>query len=571
MNILTKAELLLHIARWRATWDKRDIDYRPRHLANPKFISAREAAKKIGDGATVFSSGMAANSRCSIFFWAIKDVYKETGHPKNLTWITIGAQGSRGRVPGTLEELSAPGLIDRIICGHLETVKSLLKAGDEGRIEVHTMPQGVQAFLLETQMNGEKYLEIETALGTRVDPRVGPGTYVGGKAMRENFVEPAGDKLRFHLPPIDYSLFVAPYCDLEGNLYVKHVATYTDAYESSLAARKNGGLVIASVGGIIPKDEKKIFLRADQVDHIIYNPRSEQTGSVQQRKYWPMFTVEHRDEIDVQESVERLRFANHVLKITPVRTPIELATGRLGAKLFTRIVKKGAFVNMGVGLPEEVSRMLFEGGLFKDITLFTETGVVGGLPTPGIFFGAAIAPKQIVSSAQVFHMAFEKLDLTMLGILEVDSNGNVNVSKRGPRVLDYVGPGGLPDLAAAARNILFIGSWMAHAKIEVIDGQVKITKPGICKFMDTITEITFHGRNALAKGKKVYYVTNVGAFQLTEEGMMLIQVMPGIDIQRDILDVCKMKVVLPPDGRVPVVERDIVTGEGFKLSWPGEK
>jgi propionate CoA-transferase len=157
----------------------------------------------------------------------------------------------------------------------------------------------------------------------------------------------------------------------------------------------------------------------------------------------------------------------------------------------------------------------------------------------------------------------------MLGLLEADSDGNINVSKRGPRCMDYVGAGGLPDLAASARSLLFCGSWMAHAKIDLVDGQVRIVKPGAIKFKDKVSEITFSGQQALAKGKKVYYITNVGVFQLTKRGMTLIQVMPGIDIQRDILAVSPMKIVLPEGDRVPVVTRDIVTGEGFRLRWPG--
>ncbi len=511
---------------------------------------------------------MAANARCSIFFWALQDLYEKTGKPGNLTWIIVGAQGGRGRVPGTLEELNKPGLITRFIAGHLETVKTLLANGDKGITEIHTLPQGVQAFLLEAQAAGKKSILTETGLGTFLDPSIGDGSYVGGAPMTENFVKTHGDQLKYHMPDIDYALFVAPYADKEGNIYMRHAATKTESYESSLAARKNGGIVIASVGDIIPKSESEIYLRADQVDYIVVNPRSEQTASVAQRQYWPMFTVEHKDEIDVHESVEKLKFANNVLKITPVRNPVEMAVARLAAARFTESVTKGALVNVGVGLGEEVSRMLYEGGLHEDITLFTETGVVGGLPTPGVFFGAAVRPEKMITSAQVFHMAYEKLDATLLGILEVDSQGSVNVSNRGPRILDYVGPGGLPDLVAAARNIFFVGSWMNRAKMELSGGKIKIVSPGQHKFKDSIREITFSGPQALAKGKNVFYATSVGLFKLTERGMMLMEVMPGIDIQNDIIGSCPMEIVLPKGGEVPVVPGDIVTGEGFKLALP---
>jgi propionate CoA-transferase len=256
-----------------------------------------------------------------------------------------------------------------------------------------------------------------------------------------------------------------------------------------------------------------------------------------------------------------------VLKITPVRTPVELAVARLAASRFTRVVRKGALVNIGVGLGEEVCRLVYEGGLHEEVTFFTETGVLGGLPAPGIFFGTAINPRELMTSAQIFHRAYETLDATVLGFLEVDSEGSVNVSRRGPRMMDAVGTGGLPDLAAAAGNILFVGSWMANARMEIEDGRIRIARPGSMKFVEKVSEITFSGPQALAAGKDVYYATSVGLFQLTPQGMMLREVMPGIDIRRDILDACPMKIVLPESGDVPRVPAEIVTGQGFRLSF----
>jgi propionate CoA-transferase len=246
---------------------------------------------------------------------------------------------------------------------------------------------------------------------------------------------------------------------------------------------------------------------------------------------------------------------------------VDDALARLAADLFTRRVQKCSNIIVGVGLPEEVSRLIYEGGLFKDVTFMSETGVVGGLPAPGVFFGAAVNPKEIISSAQVFHLCYEHLDAAILGILEADSQGNLNVSRRGDGPLNYVGPGGFPDFCAAADTIIFVGSWMAHARMRIVDGRLVIAKPGQHKFIEQVSEITMSGAQALAKKKNVFYVTNVGIFQLTAKGMMLIEVMPGIDIRKDILEACPMRVVLPDNGEVPVTEDAIVTGRGFKLRW----
>jgi propionate CoA-transferase len=559
---------LFHIVRWRLTWHKRDTSYRPAELENPKFVSALDAVRLIQDNSVVMSSGMAANSRCSIFFWAVKERFQATRHPRNLTWIAVGAQGSRGRTPGSLEELAIPGLITRYIGGHLETIKALLKLAEEGRLELQALPQGEITFLLEAQARGEDSILSEIGLGTFLDPRVGSGTQVV-PGRGESLVTIAGDRLRYRLPRISVAMFVAPYADLEGNIYMEKAATYTESRESSLAARANGGKVLAAVAEVKAKDPAKIFLPADQVDAIVVNPRVEQTASIAQRRYWPMFTKGAK--VDAREAITQLKWVNTVLKITPVRDPAEDAMARLAAAIFTRLAGPGALVNIGVGLPEEVCRLIFEGGLFPDVTFATETGVYGGLPTPGVFFGAAINPTRMMSSAEIFHLWENKLEVTVLGLLQADSKGNVNVSKRGEGPLNYVGPGGLPNLVNSAKAIIFIGSWMAHAEFAIEDGRLRIKKPGLPKFGKAVDQITFSGDRALAQGKQVYYVTHVGVFRLTPRGMELYEVMPGVDIPRDILEACPMQVVLPEGRPVPVVDRAIVTGEGFRLQWKREE
>jgi propionate CoA-transferase len=564
LSLATKLKLIYTIVHWRLTWEKRNTSYLQPGIDNPKFVTALDAVRLIEDGSCTVSSGMAGNTRCSIFYWAIKELFLETGHPRDLTWISVGAQGGRGKAPGTLEEMSIDGLVTRFIAGHHETVKAMLKLADEGKVELHTLPQGQMTFLFEAQARGEDHVLSDTAIGTFLDPRVDRGsTVVPG--VGESLISVEGDKLRFSLPTINNAVFTAPWADSEGNLYIKGASMITESYESSMAARKNGGKVIVAVADIVPKDESKIWMRAEDIDAIVVNPRNEQTGAVAQRKYWEMFTEGGQG--DVEDAVNQLKWVNNTMKITPYRDEAANALARLAASQFTRVARKGAYVNIGVGLPEEVCRVIYNGGLTKDVTFLTETGVMGGMPAPGIFFGAGVYPEKIISSAQIFHFCYENLDVTILGLLEADSDGNINVSNRGDKPSDYIGPGGLPDLTRAAKTIIFVGTWMAHSEMAIKDGKLQITKPGTPKFIEKVREITFSGQTALSLGKIVYYVTNVGIFHLTERGMLLTEVMPGIDIQKDILDVSPMKIILPEDGNIPIVDRSIVTGEGYQLSW----
>ncbi len=564
MNFVDKINILKHIIKWRLTWNRRNTKYKFTVDGNPKFMSAREAVSLIEDEAAVSTSGLGGNQRASILYWAIREMFLETGHPRNLTIMSIGGQGGRGIAPGTVEEMGLPGLCTRFIAGHMETFKAQLKLGDEGQCELQCIPQGIMSLLFDAQSRGVGELVMRTGVGTFCDPRVGRGSPLLDPGA-EQLITVEGDNLKYRIPKIDVSIFNAPAADRKGNIYVRNCSMVGESYEMSIAAKKNGGKVIATVGLLVDEGYDEIFLPADKVDAIVVYPGTEQTGSIPHRKYWPLFTT--NSDMSIDDGIERLRWINRVLGITPRRKAVDNVLARLAATTLAENLKKGSYVNVGVGLPEEVCRLMYEGGLFEDITLLTESGVMGGLPAPGVFFGSAACPERIISSAAIFKMCYEKLDITCLGLLQADSDGNVNVSRRGEGAINYVGPGGFIDLTTAAGMVNYIGTWMAHAKYSVSDGKMKIAKSGIPKFVDKVDEITFSGPEAVKAGKKVFYNTNVGVFQLTVRGMELIKVMPGIDIKKDILDVSSMRIVLPKNGEVPLVDRSIVTGEGFRLEF----
>ncbi len=165
----------------------------------------------------------------------------------------------------------------------------------------------------------------------------------------------------------------------------------------------------------------------------------------------------------------------------------------------------------------------------------------------------------------MFALCYERLDATCLGALEVDGEGNVNVSRRGAGPREYIGPGGFIDLTAAARTIVFVSGWMVHGEIAVAGDAVRVVRRGAPKFVERVREITFNGPRALAAGKQVFYATPVGLFRLTRRGMELARVMPGVDVRHDVLDVAGMPIVLPEGGDVPQVPAAVVSGAGFTL------
>jgi len=132
----------------------------------------------IPDGACVISCGFAGNARCSSFFWALRERFEQSGDPSGLTWISVGAQGGRGRVPGTVEEVGLQGLVTRYISGHTGTAKSLLRLADANLLELQTLPQGEMTHIIEAQGRGEYEVRSQTGIGTFLDPRTGRGSPV---------------------------------------------------------------------------------------------------------------------------------------------------------------------------------------------------------------------------------------------------------------------------------------------------------------------------------------------------------------------------------------------------------
>jgi len=560
VNLFDKAALLAHVLRWRLTWDRRDTAYLPSEPLPGKFKSARAAVDAIPEGACVISCGFAGNARCSILYWALRERFEQSGDPQGLTWISVGAQGGRGRVPGTVEEVGQDGLVTRYISGHTETAKSMLGLADAGLLELHTLPQGEMTHIIEAQGRGGNQVHSRAGIGTFLDPRVGRGTPVTPNATAQ-YAHADGDEIVYTLPPITVALINAPYADRDGNIYFHNAATISENVEAARAARHNGGRVLVSVAGLFERDDAAIGLPADDVDTVVINPHNEQTGSVVQHKHWPMFTAGAN--VDEHDAIARLRFLNKTLGITPRRSQVDQALARLGAKTFVEQIPADATVNIGVGLGEEVCYELCRRNLHKQITFTTESGPFGGLPAPGMFFGASINPRRIESSAWMFHHYREHLDAAMLGFLQLDSAGNINLSNTGPRKLDYVGPGGAPSIIESANTVLFVGKWMLGANVSIHGGTLRLDSPGKPKVVEQVDEVTFNGRVGLDRGKKVFYVTDLALLELTEAGLTLRAVMPGIDIKRDLLANSSATIVVPDDPAPETVPTEIVTGKGI--------
>lgn len=558
MNLLDRARIVAQLARAALARLRPDTGTPSPVPEHPGFRSPRDAVLQIADGAVVAVSGMGAHQQASILYRAIRERFERTGHPAGLTVINVGGQGGRGIAPGTLDELGRPGLCTRFVTSHFETFHAMLELAAQGRCELQCLPFGVLSLLFEAQAAGQTSLLTSTGVGTFLDPRVGRGSPVVDPA-HEQLIRVEGDRLRYRIPKIDVAILNAPAADRSGNLYVKHCAGIGESREIAAAARRNRGRVLANVGLLVEEGYDAVFLPAGAVDAVVFHPDTEQTAGVFHRAPWLALTTESEEAIEA--GLARVRFVNSLVPTLARRTPADAVLARLAAATLLENVRAGARVSIGTGLPEEVPAAILEAGLLGDVTFLVESGVVGGLPAPGVYFGASLCPEEIVSSAQLFTRCASGLDATCLGVLQVDGLGNVNVSLRGKGPRRYVGPGGFVDFCNAAETIVFVSSWMHRGRIAVEDGRLRIVERGAPKFVERVDEITFSGPQALAAGKRVFYVTHVGVFRLTERGLELVRVMPGVDLQRDVLDFAPITPRLPSSGRLPRVPRSIVTGK----------
>jgi propionate CoA-transferase len=335
-----------------------------------------------------------------------------------------------------------------------------------------------------------------------------------------------------------------------------------DSHELALAARRRGGLVIANVGLLVDEGHDRVFLPARAVDAIVCHPATEQTVGYFHRGPWKAIVPGSR-RAGIEAGLAHARLVRRLGELSggfPRRTPVDAALVRLAADVLLAETRRGARVAIGTGLPEEVAAAVHETGASARVSFLVESGVVGGVPAPGAYFGASFAPREIVSTARLFARCRQRLDAACLGALEVDGAGNVNASRRGRGVRGCIGPGGFMDFAEAARTIVFVSGWMRGGRIALEDGRVRILRRGAPKLVRRVAEVTFDAARALAARKKVFYVTPVGVLRLTPRGLVLERMMPGIDVQRDVLGATPVPILLPPSGDVPVVADAIVTG-----------
>ena len=490
-----------------------------------KILTARQAADLVKDGDVITTSGFVASCNAEALCKALEERYLETGTPKNLTLIYAASQGNRdGR---GADHLAHEGLLKRAIAGHWNTAPKLAQLALDNKMEGYNIPQGTILHMFRDIAANKIGTFTTVGLETFVDPRNGGGKLNSiTKDDLSKIIEIEGTEQIFYKAfPIDIAFIRATYADECGNISFEKEITPLEGTSVAQAVSNRGGTVIVQVekvvkaGTLDPKLVKipgicvSAVVVADPVDH-------QQSFDCD---YNPALTGEIREETGEN--------------IQPVKLDAKKIIGRRGAMELT----EGSAVNLGIGAPEYVAKVAAEEGIGDYMTLTVESGPVGGIPQGGLRFGSSLNPDCLLDQPYQFDFYDGGgLDIAYLGLAQCDEKGNINVSRFGPRI---AGCGGFINITQNSKKVVFCGTFTAGGlKVKAGEGKLEIIQEGReKKFLKDVEQVTFSGNYANKKGQTVMYITERAVFELREDGVHLVEVAPGIDIQTQILDLMNFK------------------------------
>ena len=488
-------------------------------MQNDKVLTADEAIALIRDNDVVATTGFVQSCIPEALHAALEKRFVESGGPGGLTLIMCaGAGDSKGLGTGRLHH---EGLLRRVIAANFGRMPKVAQAAQDNKIQGYNLPQGIISKLYRTCASGQPGLFSKVGLHTYVDPRLGGGKV--NDATTEDLVklvEVEGREWLFYkATPIDVALIRATSADPSGNLSMEKECLTLDGLAQAMAAHNNGGIVIAQVerivepGSIKPKDVKIPGILVDCV--VVADP-----PEMHRMNYGVIYDPALSGEVRVPvEGMPKMQL--DARKIIARRAAYELPPNGV--------------INLGVGAPDGVAAVANEEKVTPYIVMTTEAGAVGGVLASGSSFGSSANAHSILDQNQMFDFYHGGgLDLTCLGMAECDAQGNVNTSRFGGRLN---GCGGFIDISQNARAVVFVGTFTAGGlDVAIENGNVTIRKEGkVRKFIQNVEQITFSGTFAAERSQPVIYVTERCVFQLTPGGLELIEVAPGIDIERDIL------------------------------------
>jgi propionate CoA-transferase len=498
-----------------------------------EIISAEAAARLIRPKDFVIIGGNGGMGVAEAIIEAIERRFLSEGAPAGLTvfHVTgIGAVTEKG-----LNRFAHPGLVARVIGGNFGLQLEFMKLITSDRVEAYNFPQGVMTQLCRAMAAKHPGVLTHVGLGTYVDPRQDGGRM--NERTREQLVEvvqAAGREwLLYRAPVPDVAIIRGTSADEDGYISMEHEGTTREDLSIAQAVHNAGGTVICQVKRLVRRGSQHpqmVQIPGFLVDFVVVEPEQMQTYAT---RYDPARSGETR------------------VPISTIR-PDLLSERRVVARRAAMELRRGEVVNLGVGISAMIPNVAAEEGIEDLVTLTVEAGVIGGVPGYAREFGSAINPRAIIDQPYQFDFYDGGgLDCAFLSFAEVDGDGNVNVTRFGGR---YDGSGGFIDISQNARRLVLSGT-MTGGKLDIAvrDGRLDIRKDGTFrKFVSKVGQISFNGLRAREKGQDVTFVTERAVFRLAREGLVLTEIAPGVDLERDVVARMEFRPII--DGNLELMD-----------------
>ena len=483
-----------------------------------KVVTAREAVALVQDGNTICCNGFVQSGIPEAALEALEKRFLESGHPNNLRLFAAAGQAD-GKERG-LNRLGHEGILRKVVAGNWGRMPKVAKLALDNKIFAYNLPQGVICQLYITLASGKPGFFSKVGLQTFVDPRLEGGRV--NECTTKDIVKlvqvEGGEWLFYTVGTVDVAFIRGTTADPSGNITMEKESLTLDNLAQAMAAKNCNGIVIAQVeriaeqGSLNPRHVKVPGILVDCV--VVAEPHNHMQSYACQ--YNPAYSSEIRVPL---ESLE----------------PVPLDARKIIARRAAFELPPNGIVNLGVGVPEGVAAIANEEKVTQYITLTAEAGTVGGVLAGGGNFGAGVNADAVFDQSQMFDFYDGGgLDMACLGMAECDEQGNVNVSRFGPRL---IGCGGFINISQNARSMVFAGTFTAGGlKVGVSGGKLQILQEGKArKFVKKVNQVSFSGDYAMQRGQPVYFITERCVFQRGHKGLVLTEVAPGIDIEKDIL------------------------------------
>ena len=496
-----------------------------------KCMSLEEAVSLVKDGDTIWINAFSAIASPVDLNRALTRRFRETGHPRGLK-VYSAFSFSDWKKDSDVEGYICEGAVDMLVAGFFGSLERTCGAIQRNEIEAYNIPGGVMSHMIRAAARGSRSLWSKIGVNLFVDPRVGSCglNERSTKQLVRVAVDLDGQEgLVYDIPQVDIAFLKATEADLRGNISFRRDCASIDALSVAQATHRNGGKVIVQVlkttHYLTPSE---VTIPAALVDAIVVCPEQQQLTNIDgyydyiSGNYIPRGRILRACKDEIQEKVGATHARNDLHYVI--------------ARRAFREIQPEQIINIGIGIPELIAEEVLSHDMLDTVHLSVESGHTGGYPLGGKGFGAAISPDTMLDMARQFDF-YEGggLDLCFIGALEVDAEGNVNGHHTAGKLS---GIGGFANISQATKNVVFCFTFDAKGLAGHFDGeQVHIDREGtVPKLVEHVGGISFSAKNGLKNGQNVLYITERCVFRLTEGGLELCEVAPGIDLQRDILD-----------------------------------